>query len=75
MRSTLVERLGLACASGEARPGLNPDIAADLLAGMIFSGIIRKARPPRRRGYGASEYREACVDVFLGGIAGRSARR
>jgi len=70
MRSALVDRLRLACAAGEARPGLNPAVAADLFAGTIFSGVIRKSRPPRRREYGASEYREACVDLFLNGIAG-----
>ena len=67
----LIERIALACKTGEAKPGLNPAVAADLLAGAIFSSVIRRARPRTRRDYSASEYREACVDVFLGGIAGR----
>jgi AcrR family transcriptional regulator len=69
MRAALVERLKLACRTGEARPGLNPTVAADLLAGTIFSGVIRRARHLRRE-YGAADYREACVDVFLNGVQG-----
>jgi AcrR family transcriptional regulator len=68
MRSALVDRLKSACASGEARRGLNPAVAADLLAGMIFSGVLRPAKPTKMRGYRASEYREACVDILLNGI-------
>jgi AcrR family transcriptional regulator len=70
MRSALIGRLRGACDSGEVRPGVNPAVAADLLAGMIFSGVIRPARSLRMREYGASEYRDACVDVFLRGLAG-----
>jgi AcrR family transcriptional regulator len=69
MRAALVERLRAACESGEARRGLNPAVAADLLAGMIFSGVLRSAKPARVPDYRASEYREACVDILLNGIA------
>jgi AcrR family transcriptional regulator len=69
MRAALVERLRAACKSGEARPGLNPAVAADLLAGMIFSGVIRSAKPAKVPDYRASEYRDACVTVLLNGIA------
>ena len=69
MRSALVERLRSACESGEARRGLNPAVAADLLAGMIFSGVLRSAKPAKVPDYRASEYREACVDILLNGIA------
>lgn len=71
MRAALVERLALARATGEARANLDPSIAADLFAGAIFSSVIRKATPRMRRNYTASNYREACVDVFLGGISRR----
>jgi AcrR family transcriptional regulator len=71
MRAALVKRLGLAFKAGEARAGLDPSIAADLLAGSIFSYVIRKSTPKMRRGYSASDYREACVDVFLNGISAR----
>jgi len=71
MRAALVERLGLARKAGEAKPGLDPEIAADLFAGSIFASVIRKATPRMRRNYSMSEYREAWLDVFLDGIAGR----
>jgi AcrR family transcriptional regulator len=71
MRAALVGRIALACRKGEARAGLNPAVAADLFAGAIFSSVIRRTKPRTRRGYSAPEYREACVDVFLNGIAGR----
>ena len=71
MRAALVERIRIARRSGEARPGLNPSIAADLFAGTIFSSVIRRSKPSARRDYSASDYRAACVDVFLGGIAAR----
>jgi hypothetical protein len=71
MRAALVERLGRASKSGEARPGLNPSLAADLFAGAIFSSVLRRAGPGTRRDYCATQYREACVDIFIHGIAGR----
>jgi AcrR family transcriptional regulator len=69
MRAALVERLREACRSGEARAGLNPAVAADLLAGMIFSGVLRSAKPVKTRDYGAGAYRDGCVEVLLNGIA------
>jgi AcrR family transcriptional regulator len=71
MREALVERLERASRSGEARPGLNAAIAADMLAGAIFSSVLRRAGPGARRGYSTSEYRDACVDTFIHGIAAR----
>jgi len=68
MRAALIERLRRALAAGEAKPGLNPAIAADIFAGSIFSSVIRKARRIRRREYRAADYRQACVDVFLNGV-------
>ena len=35
------------------------------------SSVIRKATPRMRRNYSMSDYREAWLDVFLDGIAGR----
>jgi AcrR family transcriptional regulator len=70
MRAALVERLRLALRRAEARPGLNPAVAADLFAGSIFASVLRKAKRIRRREYSAADYREACVDVFLNGIKG-----
>ena len=69
MRSALVDRLRAARRTGEARPGLNPAVAADILSGMIFSGVMRSAKPVMTRDYAASEYREACVSILLDGIS------
>jgi hypothetical protein len=44
-------------------------VAADLLSGMIFSGVLRSAKPVGARDYTASAYRDACVEVLLNGIA------
>jgi AcrR family transcriptional regulator len=68
MRAALVERLRLARREREARPGLNPAVAADILAGAIFASVIRRSGRLRRREYGEKDYREACVEVFLKGI-------
>ena len=71
MRTSLIERLRAACDSGEVRKGLDPAIAADLFAGTIFSGVIRRFGPSVRRDYSEAEFRDSCVDLFLGGIAAR----
>jgi AcrR family transcriptional regulator len=68
MRAALVKRLRLACRRGEARPGLEPAVAADMLAGTIFSAVLRRTTPGRRSEYSAAGYRKACVGVFLDGI-------
>jgi len=70
MRAALVKRIALACRRGEARPGLDPAVAADLFAGSIFSSVLRRTTATRRGEYTSAAYREACVSVFLGGIAG-----
>jgi len=70
LRSALVERLGLARRAGELRPGLKPEAAADLLAGMIFSGVLRRSVKGLPRGYKDAEYQRAAVQVFMKGIGG-----
>jgi AcrR family transcriptional regulator len=70
MRAALVKRITLACRNGEARPGLDPAVAADMFAGTIFSAVLRRTTSTRRSEYSAADYREACVGVFLNGIAG-----
>ena len=70
MRAALVERLALARSTGEARPGIQPEVAADIFAGAIFASVLRRGGSHRRREYSAAHYRAACVDVFLSGIRG-----
>ncbi len=69
MRAALVKRITAACRSGEARAGLDPAVAADLFAGTIFSAVLRRTTLRRRSEYTAAAYRDACVGVFLSGIA------
>jgi AcrR family transcriptional regulator len=70
MRAALVKRIRLACKEGEARTGLDPAVAADLFAGAIFSWVLRRTTTRRRSEYSSTDYREACIGVFLDGIAG-----
>lgn len=71
MREALVERLRRASKAGEARAGLNPSIAADLFSSTIFTAVLKRSKAGVKLDYSASAYREACVDVFLGGIGAR----
>jgi AcrR family transcriptional regulator len=70
MRAALVKRITLACSKGEARPELNPAVAADLFAGAILASVLRRTTLRKGREYGESEYHDAWIDVFLNGIAG-----
>ena len=68
MRAALVERLKQAAASGEARRDIKPALVADFFSGAIFSSVIRGAKRPGRREYGAAAYRAASLDILLSGI-------
>jgi len=68
LRAALVRRLALARRRGEIRATVNPEVAADLLAGMVFSAVLRRSLRHLRRPYGAAEYLRAAVDVFLRGL-------
>ena len=68
-RAALVRRLERARTAAEIGPGVDPEIAADLLSGMIFSGVLRSASPLIPRTYSAEHYREACVRTLLEGLA------
>lgn len=68
LRAALVRRLALARRRGEVRSAVNPEVGADLLAGMIFSAVLRRSLRHLRRPYGAAEYRRAAVDVVLRGL-------
>jgi AcrR family transcriptional regulator len=70
MRAALVKRVRLACRNGEARPGLDPAVAADIFAGSILSSVLRRSTSRPRIEYSPAAYRGACVGVFLNGIAG-----
>jgi AcrR family transcriptional regulator len=73
MRESLIERLRTACRLGEARPDINPLVAADLFAGTIFSEVLRRETLKKSQGYSSAEYRKASVAIFLRGIAAHEA--
>ena len=64
MRAALVERLRVAAGRARRAPRSTSPVAADLLSGMIFSGVLRSAKPPGTRDYTASAYREGCVEIL-----------
>ncbi len=70
MRDALVKRIAVACRKGEARPGLNPAVVADLFAGAILASVLRRSTFKRWPEYCDSDYRGAWLDVILNGIAG-----
>jgi AcrR family transcriptional regulator len=70
LRTDLVARLQRAQAKQEILPSPDAEIAADLLSGMIFSGVLREAAPLKRRAYTAARYRESCVAVLWMALTG-----
>ena len=69
LRAALVERIRRAAREGLLRAPVDPEIAADLFSGMIFSGVLRRAKSLGRPTYRACDFTEACVDVFLTGVS------
>ena len=65
MRAGLVERLERA----DLRPGLTPEMAADLFAGMIFAGVLRRSKPAASFEYSSEQYRRAAVAILMGGMS------
>ena len=64
LRADLIARLKAAQAGGELRAAVDAEIAADLLSGMILSGVLRDTSALKPRRYPAVRYRTACVDVL-----------
>jgi AcrR family transcriptional regulator len=65
LRKALVERLNHAAQRGETRSGVDPEIAADLLSGMIFTGILREASGVKPRSYSPESYRATALTALL----------
>jgi AcrR family transcriptional regulator len=59
---------------GGLRRDVKPAIAADLLGGMVFAGVLRRSSPNKPSEYAAADYLEACVEVLARGIEARKAR-
>lgn len=67
LREALVARLELAVQRGEFRRDAEPEVLADLFAGMIFTGVLRRASPHVKLDYSAGQYVNSAVDVLLRG--------
>jgi len=65
LRVALVGRLQTAAARGETHSGVDPEIAADLLSGMIFTGILREASGVKPRSYSPESYRATALTALL----------
>jgi AcrR family transcriptional regulator len=76
LKTALVARIKAARHAGELRPEFRADVLADLFAGMIFTGVIRRSSPDIKIEYSAAAYRQAAVDLVLRGatasLEGRS---
>jgi AcrR family transcriptional regulator len=72
IKEALFTRIKTAMGSGELGSHFAPDVLADLFAGMIFTGVIRRASSissQLRLEYSASSYLEATVELVLRGGA------
>ncbi|PTX91314.1 TetR/AcrR family transcriptional regulator [Opitutus sp. ER46] len=69
VKTALLARLEAAQAAGELRPDLPSTLLADLFAGMIFTGVLRRANADHRLEYSAQRYLEAAVDLVAHGAS------
>jgi hypothetical protein len=69
MRAALIACLEDARARGEIAAATQPAIVADLFAGTIFAGVIRKAKASARPEYDHADYRRLGIEVFVRGLA------
>lgn len=75
VKDALFTRLQAAARDGRLRPSVRPDVLTDLLVGMIFTGVLRRASAHVKTGYAATAYLDAAVDLVMDGGAVRSPRR
>ncbi len=68
LRIELIARLKQAQVHGKLRSDISPMIAADLLAGMIFTGVLRRSSPNKPMEYDAADYLHGCVEILARGI-------
>ena len=67
LKETLVARLEIARAAGQIRAGLSAALLADLLGGMLFTGVLRRAMHEVKPDYSAATHLEAAIEVLLHG--------
>ncbi len=69
LRKALIARLEAARDEHVIRRAVDPVILSDLFAGMIFTGVLRRASADVEKEYGAAEYVAAAVDLVVRGTA------
>ena len=70
LKAELIATIEAARARGLVRPGLEPRVAADVFASLIFTEVLRRASP-HCPDYPADLYLETSLDVFVRGIEAR----
>lgn len=68
VRTELVACLQQAQRRGLLRHGASAEVTADLLAGMVFTDVLRRCSPTKALEYSREEYLGAAVDILLRGI-------
>ncbi|MDB6019168.1 MAG: transcriptional regulator, TetR family [Pedosphaera sp.] len=68
LRAELINRLSSARRDGRIRPDVDSAVAADLLSGMIFTGVIRRCSLRKPLEYAPEHYLTSCVEVLARGI-------
>jgi AcrR family transcriptional regulator len=73
LKKALLARLIAARKAGLLQPGARPEVVADLLGGMIFTGVLRRTRPHYNLAYSAGAYLGAAIDLVLRGATKETA--
>lgn len=74
VKAALLARIELAQRDGDLSAHVRADVLADLLCGMIFTGVLRRSAPDITLEYPASTYLEAAVDLVIRGAGAARAR-
>ena len=69
LRDALIARLDAARAEQVLRREVDPVILSDLFAGMIFTGVLRRASADMEREYRATDYLAAAVELIVRGAS------
>ncbi len=74
VKSALVGRLEVAQRRGELPKAVPAALLADLLTGMLFTGVLRRSARDLRPGYSAAAYLRAAVGLVLAGAGPKRKR-
>jgi AcrR family transcriptional regulator len=67
VKSAVADRMAAAQAAGELRADVGPELLADLLTGMLFTGVIRRASRDLKLNYDAGAHLRAAVGLVMRG--------